>query len=121
MIYMRGHPNDFDNWANITGDSRWSYESVLPFFKKSEDYRGDWDDGELMKQLLCQVVNVSNLQNFLTERYHGHGGELKVSEPPYKGMAEIFVQAGNDFGYPRTDLNAHFHEGKQLSNKQMSP
>jgi choline dehydrogenase-like flavoprotein len=29
---------DYDNWANVTGDERWSYKNVLPFFLKSEDY-----------------------------------------------------------------------------------
>ena len=38
MVYLRGHPRDYDNWANITGDPRWSYNSVVPFFLKSEDY-----------------------------------------------------------------------------------
>ncbi len=38
MVYLRGHPRDYDNWANLTGDTRWSYRDVLPFFKKSEDY-----------------------------------------------------------------------------------
>jgi choline dehydrogenase-like flavoprotein len=38
MVYLRGHPRDYDNWANITGDGRWSYKNVLPYFLKSEDY-----------------------------------------------------------------------------------
>ncbi len=41
MLYMRGHPNDYENWANITGDPEWNYENVLPFFKKSiANYKG---------------------------------------------------------------------------------
>ena len=39
MIYSRGHPLDYDNWANITGDSRWRYENVLEYFKKSEGFQ----------------------------------------------------------------------------------
>lgn len=38
MVYLRGHPRDYDHWANVTGDNRWSYNNVLPFFLKSEDY-----------------------------------------------------------------------------------
>ena len=45
LMYTRGHPKDFDNWANLTGDSRWNYENVLPFFKKSEDYQGEYQNG----------------------------------------------------------------------------
>ncbi|CAG7824981.1 unnamed protein product [Allacma fusca] len=89
MIYIRGHPKDFDHWANVTGDPKWEYENVLPFFKKSEDYHGDWDVG----------------------RYHAHGGNLNVAQPSYVGMAEMFCEAGKEFGYPRTDLNAEFKEG----------
>lgn len=44
MIYMRGHPQDFNSWANITGDNRWSYSNVLEYFKRSEDYFGEWDN-----------------------------------------------------------------------------
>ena len=39
MIYSRGHPEDFNNWANITGDPRWGYENVLKYYKKSEDFQ----------------------------------------------------------------------------------
>jgi choline dehydrogenase len=43
MLYLRGHPNDYDNWANITGDPGWKYDNVLPFFKKSvAEYRGSF-------------------------------------------------------------------------------
>ena len=35
MIYVRGHPQDFDNWS-IQGASSWSFADVLPYFKKME-------------------------------------------------------------------------------------
>jgi choline dehydrogenase-like flavoprotein len=44
MVYIRGHPNDYDNWAKLTGDKSWAYENVLPFFKKSINYNGDYKD-----------------------------------------------------------------------------
>ena len=40
MIYMRGQAGDYDRWAELTGDPGWRWESVLPLFKKSEDYHG---------------------------------------------------------------------------------
>jgi len=61
---------------------------VRPFYTKAENYNGEWDS-----------------------KYHGHGGEMKIERPPYAGMGEIFVQAAQDMGYPRTDLNAPFKEG----------
>jgi len=40
MMYLRGSPYDYDNWANITGDFIWTYVNLLPFFKKIETYDG---------------------------------------------------------------------------------
>ncbi len=37
MLYVRGAPADFDNWAQM-GCRGWSYDDVLPFFMKSEQY-----------------------------------------------------------------------------------
>ncbi len=36
MVYMRGHPMDYDRWANDFGLSDWSYERCLPYFKICE-------------------------------------------------------------------------------------
>lgn len=38
MIYMRGQARDYDEWAVLSGDAGWSWDSVLPLFKRSEDY-----------------------------------------------------------------------------------
>lgn len=37
MIYIRGHHSDYDNWA-YQGCQGWDYQSILPYFKKSENY-----------------------------------------------------------------------------------
>lgn len=37
MVHFRGHPRDFDDWAQL-GCTGWDHESVLPYFKKSEDF-----------------------------------------------------------------------------------
>jgi choline dehydrogenase-like flavoprotein len=39
MLYVRGNPADYENWAQM-GCRGWSYDEVLPFFRKSETYRG---------------------------------------------------------------------------------
>ena len=40
MVWARGHKVDFDNWAEITGDSAWNYESVLEIYRRIEDWQG---------------------------------------------------------------------------------
>ncbi|MFL6095440.1 MAG: GMC family oxidoreductase, partial [Blastococcus sp.] len=37
MIYIRGAAADYDEWAELTGDKSWSYEHVLPLFRRMED------------------------------------------------------------------------------------
>ena len=55
MIYMRGQAHDYDHWAQM-GNQGWSWEEVLPYFKKSEDYYAGGDE------------------------MHGSGGEWRVEE-----------------------------------------
>ena len=79
MIYVRGHASDYDAWA-YAGNSGWDYASVLPYFKKSEDYqRGE-------------------------QAYHGVGGPLHVTadfEP--HPLAKAFIDAAVEAGYPAND------------------
>ena len=43
MIYVRGQSGDYDNWAQ-RGNKGWSYDEVLPYFKKTECFEGIKDD-----------------------------------------------------------------------------
>lgn len=52
MVYMRGNPRDYDNWASLSGDDQWRYENVLPYFKKSENYKGNWPNRKKKLKLL---------------------------------------------------------------------
>ncbi len=41
MLYLRGQARDYDEWARLSGDDGWSWQNVLPVFKRSEDnWRG---------------------------------------------------------------------------------
>ncbi len=79
MIYVRGHPADYDGWAAF-GNEGWAYDDVLPLFKRSEDF----DRGP--------------------DEYHGSGGPLSVIsryEPhPLIGSA---VEAAQEAGIPFND------------------
>jgi choline dehydrogenase len=40
MVWARGHKHDWDSFASAAGDTSWSYESVLKFYRRVEDWRG---------------------------------------------------------------------------------
>jgi len=44
MLCLRGQSNDYDEWARLTGDPRWSWKNVLPVFRRSEDHWRGADD-----------------------------------------------------------------------------
>ncbi|SAL64245.1 GMC family oxidoreductase [Caballeronia telluris] len=80
MIYMRGQREDYDDWAHITGDPNWSWDSVLPVFRRSEDHHGG------------------------ASEFHGAGGEWRVEKQRLKWkILETFSQAAQQTGIPATD------------------
>jgi choline dehydrogenase len=88
MLYVRGNPADFDQWAQM-GCRGWSYDEVLPFFRRSESYqRGD-------------------------ERYRGRHGPLVVED--YRTILPIthrFVEAAQQAGFAyNDDLNGASQDG----------
>jgi choline dehydrogenase len=91
MIYIRGSEWDYDNWARL-GNEGWSYEEVLPYFKKSENNERGADE------------------------YHGVGGLLNVKDQPAPNiLSETFVQAAQSVGIPyRADFNGASQEGVGL-------
>lgn len=88
MMYMRGNRADYDQWAQM-GLAGWSYDDVLPLFKKSEDHAERND------------------------AYHGTGGPLRVvrakaDHPLY----DAFLAAGIANGAaPNDDFNGAEQEG----------
>ncbi|XP_035705374.1 oxygen-dependent choline dehydrogenase isoform X2 [Folsomia candida] len=90
LIYQRGNPQDYDNWANITGDKAWEYKNVLKYFKISEDYRGNFPDP--------------------LEKYHGLHGPLSVSKQGHSVLVNEWISAAKEFGFESSDPN-----GRQTS------
>jgi choline dehydrogenase len=88
MIYIRGHRKDYDDWAAL-GNPGWSYEEVLPYFKKSE--------GNLYK----------------SDDYHGTAGELTVTDHVERHpLSYTMLEAAQQAGYPVTDdFNGAQQEG----------
>lgn len=86
MAYVRGHPGDFDAWSENGADG-WSFDEVLPYFKKSEDL------------VPSNEIPVDN-------QAHGRGGPLGVSvRTPTLRAARGFVDACEAAGIPRGDYN----------------
>ena len=59
MLYVRGQPLDYDTWSQL-GNRGWSYESVLPYFKKSEHREGDADEEQGLFHAPNPITNRLN-------------------------------------------------------------
>lgn len=83
MIYMRGQRQDYEDWAALSGDAAWSWDQVLPVFKRSEDYHRGADE------------------------FHGAGGEWRVEQQRLRwDILEAFATAAEQEGIPRVqDFN----------------
>lgn len=90
MVYIRGQREDYDSWA-AEGNEGWSYEEVLPYFKRSE-HRAEGPS-----------------------EYHGYGGPLWVEQASIDEkleLADVFVQAAVQTGLPfNEDFNGASQEG----------
>ena len=89
MVYYRGQPQDFDDWAEA-GCTGWGYADVLPYFIRSED-------------------NTA----FGSSPYHGEGGPMTVSSIPTPNpMNAVYRDAAMSIGIPPCeDFNAGAAEG----------
>jgi choline dehydrogenase len=88
LLYVRGQPEDYDHWRQL-GNAGWSFEDVLPYFRRSED------------------------QERGSDKLHGKGGPLavsNVSEP--HPLCEAFIGAAEQAGFPHNDdFNGPSQEG----------
>ena len=90
MLYIRGNRKDYDNWERM-GNPGWDYESVLPYFKKSEDMRID---------------------EYQDSPYHQTGGYLKVEHFRYHStVTDYLIRAGTEMGYKVLDVNGPTQTG----------
>lgn len=88
MVWARGHQADYDGWA-AAGNEGWDYESVLPLFRKMED----WEGGASV--------------------FHGTGGPLHIENPKVThSFDRAFIAAGRSYGMPYlADTNGQTPEG----------
>ena len=88
MVYVRGQPLDYDTWAQ-RGNRGWSYEAVLPYFRKSEHYESSDDP------------------------WRGKGGPLHTADGPERAeVLDAIMDAAEQCGYPKNpDYNSGNQEG----------
>lgn len=88
LLYVRGQKEDYDDWAEL-GNKGWSYDEILPYFKKSEN------------------------QERGADKYHGVGGPLAVSNIRIRReICDKFIDAAEQVGIPRNeDSNGETQEG----------
>ena len=87
MLYVRGHKWDYDHWSQL-GNEGWSYEEILPYFKKAEH------------------------NEMFDNNYHGQDGPLNVSKIRHENQpVKDFVKSGSEiFGF-NEDFNGEEQEG----------
>ncbi len=92
MIYVRGNRRDYDHWSEL-GNPTWDWDSVLEYFKKSEDNQVDY------------II--------MDEKHHGTGGLLKVdSGYSFLAMKAILAECFFEMGYKEIyDVNADEYLG----------
>jgi len=79
LLYIRGQAQDYDRWRQL-GNTGWSYDDVLPYFRKSEDFEYGEND------------------------YHGTGGPIAVSGVRiHRKLCDVFIEAAQEVGIPRND------------------
>lgn len=88
LVWARGQRQDFDMWAQ-RGCRGWSYDEVLPYFRRSEDFEGGAD------------------------AWRGVGGPIGVTQPRYRSpLLEAFVAAAKEAGIPENpDYNGFDQAG----------
>ncbi len=90
MIYTRGQREDYDDWAALPGCEGWSYDELLPYFKRSEHFEIESDNP-----------------------YHGNDGELNVTHVAMKyPISEAYMDAAESIGIRRLDdINGETQRG----------
>ena len=89
MVYVRGHPLDFDTWAEMGADG-WGWADVMPYFQRMETWHGPEPSP-----------------------WRGHDGPLHVTRGPRRNpLYDAFVEAGVEAGFERSeDCNGEKQEG----------
>jgi choline dehydrogenase len=106
MIYIRGQHQDYDDWEAL-GNKGWGFDSLLPYFKKSENFELAGNPGH------TRNFNLGGrpIAGQIDMGYHGVGGPLNVAPPRSPNrIYSIFLEAAHQAGFK---LNADFNGADQ--------
>lgn len=94
MIYMRGQARDYDHWAELAGDSEWTWENSLKDFMAHEDfYKLDPDNRDKLNGDAAEIT-----------RFHASGGEWRVEKQRLSWeILDAFADAAVQTGIPAID------------------
>jgi choline dehydrogenase-like flavoprotein len=100
MLYTRAASDDYDKYAQITGDSGWSWSSLQPYFAKNERWTAPNDNHDTTGQYDPAV--------------HSTTGMTAVSLAGYpSGIDELVIDSANDLGGIYS-FNLDYNSGDQL-------
>lgn len=89
---LEGNKYDYDEWSELSGDEGWSYKEMQRIFKKLEKFD----------------VTLAEVEASL----HGFDGPVRIANPPYQSrLADAFIEAGKEMGFPRIDYNGRDQKG----------
>ncbi|KAJ8664962.1 hypothetical protein QAD02_006624 [Eretmocerus hayati] len=92
MMATRGSKKDYDEWARMSGDSSWSFSSMLKYFKRLEFFDVHLDELEV--------------------QYHNFNGPVRITDVPYRTRyVHSWVKAGAELGFPPRDYDGRKSPG----------
>tara|TARA_B100000780_G_scaffold273088_1_gene236166 strand:+ start:40 stop:1863 length:1824 start_codon:yes stop_codon:yes gene_type:complete len=117
MVYMRGHPKDYDRWSEQFNLPSWKFSKVLPYFQKCET--SDRTKEEEEEEEEEDDTNEDNTN----DTYRGSTGRLQVTQGNMKNVLyEALMEAGETSGQgTSTDLNGYKPEGVARLDRTASP
>lgn len=113
MIYMRGQARDYDQWAQLLGDSDWCWDNALPYFKLHEDYYKGADALHGARGTAPELMQDKSDPYQKLLRHRNAGGEWRIDKQRLRwDVLDAFSEAAQQAGIAATaDFNRGNNEG----------
>lgn len=95
MLWNRGNIGDYDDWATLIGDDGWNWESMMPYFKRSETFSADYSPEQASQYQIHSEDSVHGIaQGGVNVSYQGHF--YTGTEHFYNGLNELGIPTEGD-------------------------